>query len=53
MIQASLAAKDEESVKLVQTYVDKILAVAPGDADALKYKEIIRGQGRQTEGSRQ
>ena len=39
VIKASMASKDEESIKLVLTYADKILAVAPGDPEALKYKD--------------
>jgi formylglycine-generating enzyme required for sulfatase activity len=38
VIRASMAVKDEESIKLVLGYVDKILASAPGDPDALEYR---------------
>jgi formylglycine-generating enzyme required for sulfatase activity len=39
VIKTSMAVKNEESVKLVQAYVDKILAVTPEDPDALEYKK--------------
>jgi len=47
VIQASMETKDEESIKLGLAYADKILSVAPGDPEALKYKEWVgtRGQG--------
>jgi formylglycine-generating enzyme required for sulfatase activity len=38
-IKASMESKDEESIELVRTYADKILAVAPDDPEALRYKD--------------
>jgi formylglycine-generating enzyme required for sulfatase activity len=39
VITTLMAVKNEESVRLVLDYVDKILAVAPGDQAALEYKK--------------
>ena len=41
VIWTSLESHDPEGGRLALTYVDKILAVLPGDADALKFKGQI------------
>jgi|GEM_PF-1442494 len=45
-IEASMTEKSGETVKLVLAYVDKILAAAPGDPDALRYKKWAEEQGK-------
>ena len=41
VIRTSLESNDPEGARLAQSYVDKILAVLPGDSDALKFKDQI------------
>lgn len=41
VIRASLDANSPESLKLVQTYSEKILAVEPGDPEAIKAKDRL------------
>jgi gamma-glutamyl hercynylcysteine S-oxide synthase len=41
VIRASLDGNDAETLKLAQGYVEKILAVEPGDPEAQKFKEDL------------
>jgi formylglycine-generating enzyme required for sulfatase activity len=46
VIRASMEEKNESSLKLAQTYIDKILAIAPGDPEAVKLKEEVAALAR-------